>query len=98
MPFRAFLGAILSVVKNLPVEPSAYNSDMELDIIKEEEKDGPLPEDDIDDDSGAYHGDSGGRATTSYPATRSRKDENIDSDLIVRPFLDRYLLLGLLSI
>jgi hypothetical protein len=34
-----------------PVERSAYSSDMELDII-EEEDDGPLPEDDIDDDSG----------------------------------------------
>jgi hypothetical protein len=95
-PFRAFLGAILSVVKDVPVERSAYNSDMELDIIEEEEDDGPLPEDDIGDDSGAYHGSSGGRATTSYPATRSREDENTESDLIVRLFLDRYLLLGLL--
>ena len=61
-PFRAFLGAILSVVKDVPVERSAYSSDMELDtIIEEEEDDGPLPE----DDSGAY---SGGRATTSHPS------------------------------
>ena len=70
---------------------------MELDIIEEEEEDDcPIPE----DDSGAYHGSSGGRATTSYPATRCREDENTESDLIVRPFLDRfiawvtYLLLG----
>ena len=69
---------------------------MELEIIEEEEDDGPLPEDDIVDDSGVYHGSSGGRAT-SYPATgtRSREDENTESDLIVRPLLDRYLLLGL---
>jgi hypothetical protein len=87
-PFRAFLGAILSVVKDVPVERSAYNSDMELDIIEEE--------DDIGDDLGAYRGSSGGRATTSLPATRSREDENTESELIVSPFLGRYLLLGLL--
>ena len=57
---------------------------MELEIIEEEEDDGPLPEDDIVDDSGVYHGSSGGRAT-SYPATgtRSWEDENTESDLIV---------------
>ena len=71
-PFRAFLGAILSVVKDFPVERSAYNSDLKLDIIVEEEDD------------------------TSYPATPSQEDENRVSDLIVHPFLDRYLLLGLL--
>jgi len=70
-PFRAFLGAILSVVKDFPVERSAYSSDMELDIIEKEKDDCPLPEDDIDDDSGVYGGSSGGRATTSYPATGS---------------------------
>ena len=96
-PFRAFLGAILSVVKDVPVERSAYSSDMELDIIDEEDV-SPLPEDDIDDDSGTYRGSSGGKATTSYPATRSREDENTESDLIVRPFLGRYSLLGLLII
>ena len=72
-PFRAFLGAILSVVKDFPVERSAYNSDLKLDIIVEEEDD------------------------TSYPATPSQEDENRVSDLIVHPFLDRYLLLGLLT-
>jgi hypothetical protein len=95
-PFRAFLGAILSVVKNVPVERSAYSSDMELDIIEEDEDDGPLPEDDIDDESGVYQGSSGGRATTSHPATRSREEENTKSELIVRSFLGRYLLHGLL--
>jgi len=95
-PFRAFLGAILSVVKDVPVERSTYSSDMELDNIEEEEDDGPLPEDDIDDDSGAYQGSSGRRATTGHPATRTREDENTESELIVRPFLGRYLLLDLL--
>ena len=41
-PFRAFLGAILSVIKGVPVERSTYSSDMELDIIEHE---GSLPED-----------------------------------------------------
>ena len=82
-------------LSRMSVERSAYNLDMELDIITEED-DGPLPEDDIVDDSGTYHGTSGGRATTSYPATCSREDENFESDLIVRPLLDRYFLLGLL--
>src|ERR1700728_733577 len=50
-PFRAFLGAILSVIKGVPVDPSEYSPDMELDTITEE---GPLSEDDIDD----YQGDS----------------------------------------
>jgi hypothetical protein len=98
-PFRAFLGAILSVVKDVPVERSAFNSNMELDIIEEEEDDGPLPEKDIDDDSGEYEGSSGGTATTSRPATRSRphdEHENTESGLIVRPFHGRYLSLDLL--
>ena len=34
-PFRAFLGVILSVVKDVPVESSAYSSDVELGIIEE---------------------------------------------------------------
>ena len=65
-PFRAFLGAILSVVKDVHVERSAYSPDMKFDIIKEEDS-SPLPEDNIVDDSGAYQGGSGGTATTSHP-------------------------------
>ena len=36
-PFRAFLGAILSVVKDVPFERSVYSSDMELDIIEDDD-------------------------------------------------------------
>jgi hypothetical protein len=43
VPFRALLGAILSVVKKVPVEPTEFNPNMELDTLVEE------PEDDIDD-------------------------------------------------
>ena len=91
-PFRAFLGAILSVVKDVPVERSTFNSDMELDIIEEEDN-GPLPENDIDDDSGAYQGSSGGRATRSRA---HGEHENTESGLIVCPFHGRYLSLDLL--
>jgi len=94
-PFRAFLGAILSVVKDVPVEPSMYSQDMELDIITEDDDEGPLPEDDIDDDSGDYRGGSNGSVTTGNPLTRSRvqdEDENSESELIVRPFLGRHIL------
>ena len=52
-----FLGAILFVIKDIPVEPSMYSSDMEFDSI-EEGGDGPSPEGDIDDGSGAYRGSS----------------------------------------
>ena len=34
-PFRAFLGAFLSIVKDVPVERNAYCSDMEFDIIED---------------------------------------------------------------
>ena len=98
-PFWAFLGAVLSVVKDFPVERSAYSSDMELDIIMEEEDDWLLPEDDIVDDSGAYQGSSGRKAATSHPATRNRahdEHEHTESDLTVRLFLGRYLSLGIL--
>jgi hypothetical protein len=92
-PFRAFLGAILSVIKDVPVEPSAYSSDMELDSVEEEDDDDdPLP--DIDDNSGEYRNSSDGR-TTNKLATRSRvhdEYENTGSELIVRPLLCGYLL------
>ena len=94
-PFRAFLGAVLSVVKDVPVGRSAFSSNMKLDIINEDEDEGSLPEDDIDNDLGAYHGSADGKATTTYPATRSRAHDEHDSELIVRPFLRRYLSLGL---
>ena len=100
-PFRAFLGAILSVVEDVPVEPSAYRSDMELDTIEGAGDDGPLPEGDIDDDSGEYLGSPDQGATASKPATRSRvhdEYEDTESELIVRPFRGKYLLsFGLLT-
>ena len=96
-PFRAFLGAILSVVKDVRIERSAYSSDMELDTIMEEEDSGVLPEDEIDGGSGAYQSSSGGRATTSHIATRILEHGTTESELMVRLFLGRYLSLGLLT-
>ena len=73
-----------------------YTADMKLDIV-EEEGDDLLPEEDIDDDLGAYQGTSGGRTTTSHSATRSREHENTESELTVRPFLGRFYRLACLS-
>ncbi|KAM6493292.1 hypothetical protein JOM56_011426 [Amanita muscaria] len=80
-PFRAFLGAILSVVQGVPVEHSTYSPDMKLDT----EEESPLTKDDIDDDSGTYQGSLYG-TTTSYPNTWSHahdEQENTESELIV---------------
>ena len=95
-PFRAFLGAILSVVEDVPVEASAYSSNVQLDTIEEEEEDGPSPEDDFDDGSGAYRGSSGGGAATGSPTTRSRAPgQNAGSELMVCPLLAPHLLVCL---
>ncbi|KAI0294177.1 hypothetical protein BC826DRAFT_1012766 [Russula brevipes] len=86
-PFRAFLGAILSVVKGVAVEPSAYNPNIQLDTIEENQDKGPLPEDDIDDRSGEYQDSSGRGADASFPITRSRarnhRRGNTESELLV---------------
>ncbi|KIM76170.1 hypothetical protein PILCRDRAFT_98772 [Piloderma croceum F 1598] len=85
-PFQVFLGAILSVVKDVPVKSSPYNSDMEFDSIKEEADDGPLPENDIDDSSGLYIGSSGGRAATDHLMTHEHTrggHENAEFKLMV---------------
>jgi hypothetical protein len=96
-PFRAFLGAILSVVKGVPVESSAYNPNIQLDTIGEEQGDGPLPESDIDGGKGEYQGSSGRGADTGSPMTRSRARNsrgNTESELLVHTFLGRYRPLG----
>ena len=95
-PFRAFLGAILSVIIGVPVERSEYRPDMELDIIPEEHDDGPLFEADIDDGSGEYQGDSDVSASTSRPSRVQNEDVDAESRLIVRPYMHcRWLLIFL---
>ncbi len=84
-PFRAFLGAILSVVEGVPVEPSTFN--VELDIIIEEDEDpGVLSENDIDDNSGAYRGRSSTGTARDPPLTRNRaRDQAMEPELMARP-------------
>jgi hypothetical protein len=88
-PFRVLLGAILSVVKTVPVEPSFFNREMELDIILEEQDEGPLPEDDIDDGS-AYSPSSEEEMANDPPNTRNRHragQKKAESGLMVCPCL-----------
>jgi hypothetical protein len=75
VPFRAFLGALLSVIEGVDVQPSESIPDQQLDPIEEETDDGPSPEDDIDDGSGAYPG-SAGALSANPPMTRSRARAN----------------------
>jgi hypothetical protein len=93
-PFRAFLGATLSVAKGVPVERSTYNPGIQLDTIKEEQDDGRLPGDDIDDGSGGYQGSSRRGADTGSPMTCSCALGNTESELLVHTFLGRYRPLG----
>ena len=51
VPFRALLGAMLSAVEKVPVEPTEFNPNMELDTLVQEQDEGPSPADDIDDGS-----------------------------------------------
>jgi hypothetical protein len=45
-PFQAFLGSILSIIRDIPVVGSTYSPDMQFDTIEE---------DDNNDGSGLYH-------------------------------------------
>ena len=95
VPFRAFLGAILSVIKDVSIESSAYNPNAEL----EEQDNGPLFEHDIDGGLGEYQGSSG-RGADTPPMTRNcyRSNRGITvSDLLVRAFLGRYRSFGSLA-
>jgi hypothetical protein len=92
-PFRAFLGAILSVIQGVAVEKSLFDPDMELDIIKEDkDKDaGILLEDHIDDGPGAYPGPSS-TGTTAEPRMTCRRARHeattaAASGLMVRSWL-----------
>ena len=95
-PFRAFLGAIIPALKGAHIEPSTFNSNMQLDtIIEEKEKDdGPLPEDDIEGNSGAYPGSSikGGRTEPPVTSSLAGRD-NAEPGLMACPlFVGSYLL------
>jgi hypothetical protein len=88
IPFRAFLGAILSEINEVSVDPSTFDPHMELDTIAElqDNDSGPLPEGDISDGSGPYRGSSSKGTATEPPVTGSRaRDGNYESDIMVRP-------------
>jgi hypothetical protein len=74
-PFRAFLGAILSVIQGVAVEKSPFNPDMELDIIKEDkDKDlSILPKNNTDDALGAYPGHSSSSTGTTQESCMTRR-------------------------
>lgn len=89
VPFRALLGAILSVVKNVPVEPTKFDPNIELDNVVEDEDKGRLPEHDIDDGS-AYSTRPGEDTVTDPLNTRSchhTGQRMAESELMVCPCL-----------
>ena len=69
MPFRTYLGAILSAIEGHPVAPSICNSNVELDldVIDEEDEGGDNDQDhsNEDDDLKTYHGTPPTRGTLS---------------------------------
>jgi len=85
-PFRAFLGAILSVVEGIAVRPSTFDPDMELDTVMEEHDDpGIVPEDGIGDGSGACPGRSS--TGTARDPRNCARDQATESGLMARPSL-----------
>ncbi|KAH9039908.1 hypothetical protein EDB84DRAFT_1577092 [Lactarius hengduanensis] len=86
-PFRAFLGAILSVLNGASVQASKFHP---LDTIPEEGEGGPSsPPEDIDG-SGEYRGRSTANISSTRPITRSRAAASHDaaeSELMVLYFI-----------
>ena len=72
VPFRAFLGAILSDLKGVVVEASEFDDNQILEPIDKGEEEGPPPVSDSDDDSGEYRGRSGQGPVGSGPMTLPR--------------------------
>ncbi|KAH9048980.1 hypothetical protein EDB84DRAFT_1585806 [Lactarius hengduanensis] len=67
-PFRAFMGAILSVLKGAPVQASKFHPAVALDTIPEEGEGGSS--EDVDG-SGEYRGRSTANISSTRPITRS---------------------------
>ena len=87
VPFRAFIGAVLSVVEGGVVEASMFDDSQTLDTIEEEapgEEGFPSPGSDGDDGSREYRGPSGDRSTGRRPATRAHPIPD-NFTLTVRP-------------
>lgn len=89
VPFRAFLGAILSVHKGIPVPASAPDTGHVV-TIPEEDAHYPLPEHDADDGSGPYKDSSKSAILPKVQMTRSEmaaRGQAPESGLLVRPVL-----------
>ena len=89
VPFRALLGAILSVIKKVPVEPAEFNPNMKLDTLVKEQDEHPSAKDDIDDGS-PYSASSGEEIANDPPNTRARHrtgQRRAESWLMVCPCL-----------
>ena len=87
VPFRALLGAILSVVKKVPVGPTEFNFNMGLDTQQDR---GPLTAKDDINDGSAYSASSGEEMANDLPNTRSRHrigQSKAESGLMVCPCL-----------
>ena len=82
VPFRTFIGAVLSVVKGGVVEASVFDDSQTLVTIEEEEpreEELPLPSNesnDGDDGSGEYRGSSGEGSTGRRPGTRAHPNQD----------------------
>ena len=87
VPFRAFLGAILSVVRGVVVEASVFDdsNSQTLNAVDEAEE-GASPTSDTDDGSGEYRGRSGQGSAGHRPVTRKLAQDTSKKDaLMVRP-------------
>lgn len=90
-PFCAYLGALLSVVKNVPVKPTIFPTNTILDTLGEEEEEEdssePSSNGDHGEESRAYRPSGSGGGSSDPPMTRSRRNahgNSIDDTLMVR--------------
>lgn len=74
VPFRAFLGVVLSAFKGVVVEASVFDENQILEAIDEDEggEEGSPHVSDADDDSGEYRDRSGQGPVGSGPITHAR--------------------------
>jgi hypothetical protein len=102
-PFRALLGAMLSVYNNVSVPASVLSVDMGYgdDIPEKDEGNGPVTEDGTDDGSGPHvDGSSTSTLTSKVSMTSSRTAAGGQApgfELMVRPILSHSLSAGSLS-
>ena len=99
IPFRALLGAMLSVNNNVSVPASVLSPGVLVldDIPEEDQGDGSVTEDDADDCSGSYVNSSDSSTSTitsNVLNIRSNNDQARGSELMVRPILIHFLSAG----